>query len=163
MQGKINNWKSECLLALLLRESGHGLHPSWKTGSNCEFSWGKQAEHILHMQQWGQPDPSRHWGHPKDLVIWPIFQPQLIPCSLLLLTGLQPYTRYFFPQIPILLQFLSFTLESSEFIAYSGHLSNVTSSKKLFQDSSLRHQVPPTKILSISSLCFIFLPHWKKN
>lgn len=46
----MNKWMSEYLPHPLLRKCGSSLQYLWWNGFYCECSWGKQAEHILHMQ-----------------------------------------------------------------------------------------------------------------
>lgn len=112
-QGKVNNWMSKYLPVPLLGKSGHGLHHSWKNGSNCEESEVTKENTFCIWDSIITQLTQAFWEHskgPSDLAL----SPRLIlsPASLLLLIGLKPHTLSLVLKLQAF-QWLSFHSEST--------------------------------------------------
>lgn len=124
---------------------------------------------MVHIQHQDKSIPARHsessQKSSKDLV--PFSSLNSSPTSLLLLPGLESRMLFLFFKPQAVFFFCNCSLSAwraPEFFAYSGHISNVTSSERCSRIPLWGIQAPPTHILSISFLSFIFfLQYFKKK
>ena len=157
VHAKMNKWMSEYLPHPLLRKCGSSLQYLWWNGFYCECSWGKQAEHILHMQHQDHLSRPGILRAPKSPPgIW-----SSLPASphLLLLSPFAHLSSFAhwaqvthilsFPQTP---NFSLWAWITPEFLASSGHISNVSSSERCYRISPTHNALYFIPIFSFSNL-----------
>ena len=144
----MNKWISEYLSDPLLRKCGSSIQHLWWNGFYCECSWGKQAEHTLHMQH-------------QDHLSWPgiLRAPKsppgirsYLPAHLISYLSSVAHWAWVthtlsFPQTPA---FSLWAWRTPKFFASSGHISNVSSSERFSE--FLPHTIHLISFLSFSNL-----------